>query len=127
MIISKSLVVVGSMVKVLPAREGQELTSSSCFFSEELFILQGPFVHIASIVANLLGKLSSFKGLYEVSRDFYIINLSLVDFVKRTCVLHLGRLRAFVSFLRSRLNFEGRWGSNCLGQPVGLSVCLRKF
>ncbi|XP_060599935.1 chloride channel protein 2-like isoform X1 [Ruditapes philippinarum] len=26
---------------------------------------EGPFVHIASIVANLLGKLSSFKGIYE--------------------------------------------------------------
>ena len=34
---------------------------------DELMLFQGPFVHVASIVANLLGKLTSFKAVYEVS------------------------------------------------------------
>ena len=32
----------------------------------KIIVFQGPFVHIASIVATLLGKLSSFRGIYEV-------------------------------------------------------------
>lgn len=38
------------------------------------FLFQGPFVHVASIVATLLSKFfTSFRGIYEVSTNFHLL------------------------------------------------------
>ena len=42
------------------------------------FLFQGPFVHVASIVATLLSKFfTSFRGIYEVSTDFHFARFFL--------------------------------------------------
>ena len=48
-------------------------------FTKGLLYFQGPFVHIASIVATLLGKLSSFRGIYEVRVDCLYLSWYLTE------------------------------------------------